>query len=108
MIEKLTRTNHPLWKGQVVSALRVVQLAGYINASAQPPTPFLDPPKGDDKKDVMPTPNPEYDPWIAKDQHVLNYLLSSLSREILSQISSTQAAAAAWAAIEGMLSHPVF
>jgi hypothetical protein len=33
MTEKLTRTNHPLWKAQVVSALRVAQLAGYINAS---------------------------------------------------------------------------
>jgi hypothetical protein len=65
MTEKLTRTNHPLWKVEVVSALRVAQLASYISASAQLPAPFLDPPKGDNKKDVMPTPNPEYDPWIA-------------------------------------------
>lgn len=67
------------------AGLRGAQLASFISASVQPPAPFL-PPKSDDKKDASPTPNPEYDPWIAKDQQVLNYLLSSLSREILSQI----------------------
>lgn len=50
-----------------------------------------------------PSPNPEYKKWFAKDQTVLNYLLSNLSREILGQvISSAQTATSAWAAIEGM------
>jgi hypothetical protein len=50
-----------------------------------------------------PSPNPEYKKWFAKDQTVLNYLLSNLSREILGQVvSSAQTATSAWAAIEGM------
>jgi hypothetical protein len=40
--------------------------------------------------------------WVTKDQQVLSYLLSSLAREILSQISTTETASTAWAANEGM------
>jgi hypothetical protein len=46
--------------------------------------------------------NPEYELWIAHDQQVLNLLLLTSSREILSQISSLPTVAQAWAAIEGM------
>ena len=46
--------------------------------------------------------NPEYEAWVAKDQHVLSYLLASLSKEILGQISTEVTASAAWAAIEAM------
>jgi hypothetical protein len=31
--------------------------------------------------------NPEYGAWVAKDQQILNYLLSSLSRDILAQVA---------------------
>ena len=46
--------------------------------------------------------NPEYEAWVAKDQQVLSYLLASLSKEILGQISTEVTASAAWAAIEAM------
>ena len=36
--EKLAKNNYPLWKMQVLSALRDAQLAFYINATTQPPT----------------------------------------------------------------------
>lgn len=39
---------------------------------------------------------------MAKDQQVLNYLLSSLSCEILSLVSIAETTAEAWATIEGM------
>lgn len=48
-------------------------------------------------------PNHDYEAWVAKDQQVLNYLLSSLTRDILSQVATTaETTAAAWAAIQGM------
>jgi hypothetical protein len=59
--------------------------------------------KGDHNKKESPIPNPNYETWITKDQQVLNYLLSSLSKEIFSQVtSSAETAATAWAAIEGL------
>lgn len=64
-----------------------------------PPTKEI--PKTADSKEKVP--NPEYNIWFAKHQQVLNYLLSLLSREIMSQVATTTpTAAAAWAAIEGM------
>lgn len=38
--------------------------------------------------------------WVAKDQTVLNYLLSNLGRQILAQVSTKVTTATTWAAIE--------
>jgi len=59
------------------------QLADHINADMQAPLAILEATGGEKGKDVKPTPNPENEKWFAKDQTVLNYLLSNLSREIL-------------------------
>jgi hypothetical protein len=79
--EKLRRNNFKMWKAQVISAINGAQMMHTIS-----PT-FVPPPKEIAKSADKPTekiPNPEYAAWFAKDQQVLNYLLSSLSREIMS------------------------
>jgi len=85
--EKLTRSNHVLWKAQVTSALRGARLVEFIKPTVSPPDEFL-PPKDGKKPDGKEEPplveNPEYATWIAKDQMVLSCLLSNLGREILS------------------------
>lgn len=43
---------------------------------------FLESKKGIDDKEP-PVPNPDYATWVAKDEMVLNYILSNLGREIL-------------------------
>jgi hypothetical protein len=48
---------------------------------AKPPDVFLAP-KKDDKKELA-IPNPDYVTLVAKDQTVLNYLLSNVLKEIL-------------------------
>jgi hypothetical protein len=102
MTEKLACNNHPLWKMQILSALKGAQLASYINPTVQPLAPFLELVKGEDKKED-PKPNPDYESWVAKDQTVLSFLLSSLSREILRQMPTMVVSAKeAWVAIEGM------
>ena len=80
--EKLNRANYQLWKAQVLSALKGAQLAKYLDPAVKPPAEVLTP-KEDDKKEP-PVPNPDYATWVAKDQTVLNFLLSNLSKEILS------------------------
>jgi len=102
--EKLTRANFPSWKAQVLSALRGYQLAGYIHPEAQSPSPFLVPEKGkEDSKEPLKL-NPEYDAWVAKDQMVLNYLLSNMSKEILGQVNQEITVSGAWRALEKMFS----
>jgi hypothetical protein len=76
--EKLSRNNHQMWKAQVLSALRGAQVASYIDPVVQPPPLFL-PLKDDKKEEEPPIANPEFAQWVAKDQQVMSYLLTSLS-----------------------------
>lgn len=85
--EKLTRNNYPIWQLQVMSTLKGAQLASYINSNVEPLSPFLAAKEGADSKELKP--NPNYEPWVAKDQTVLSFLLPSLSKEILGQVPTT-------------------
>ena len=44
-------------------------------------------------------PNPLYGPWLSKDQHVLSYLLNSLSQEILAQVIGKENTFDLWTAL---------
>jgi hypothetical protein len=74
MSEKLTRNNYPMWRLQVLSAIRGAQLTEYIKPTTKLPEMYLTPvkkvdgAKGDDDKKESPVPNPDYETWIAKDQ----------------------------------------
>jgi hypothetical protein len=35
LTEKLTRSNYPLWRAQVLAVLRGVQMAGYLDGSVE-------------------------------------------------------------------------
>jgi hypothetical protein len=94
--EKLNRSNHQLWKAQVMSSLRGAQKAHFIAVDAVMPAKTI---KDKDSKDV---PNPEYDLWVTQDQQVLNYLLSSVSRDIFTQIATLLTSVKAWVVIESM------
>ena len=101
--EKLTRANHQSWKAQVVSALRGAQLADWLEATATPPEKFLAAEAPADGKEAEPPKaNPDFAPWVAKDQMVLSYLLTNLSKEILGHVNTEVTAKGAWAKIEGM------
>jgi len=62
------------------------------------------PGEGEGRFEGTPKPNPEYDAWVAKDQMVLNYLLSNMSKEILGQVNQEITASGAWRALEKMFS----
>jgi hypothetical protein len=70
-------------------------------ADVAAPDEFL-PLKQGAKPDDPAIPNPEHEDWVAKDQQVLNYLLSNLSKEVLSQVSHTETVAEAWTAIKAI------
>jgi hypothetical protein len=94
--EKLAKNNFSLWKAQVTSALRGAQMMGYVNGSIKASATTIP----TSATDATPIPNPEFEQWEAKGQQVLNYLLSSLTCDILMQVSSGETACDVWTAID--------
>jgi hypothetical protein len=82
--EKLAKNNHSLWKAQVSSALKGAKMVVYVDGTVQAPAKTV----ATSATDATQVPNPDYEQWEATDQQVLNYLLSSLSRDILVQVDN--------------------
>jgi hypothetical protein len=74
--KKLTRDNHRLWCTQVLPVIHAAQLEGFLDGSEKAPEKNLEIEKDSKKMDV---PNPDYAVWRVCDQHVLTYLVTSLS-----------------------------
>jgi hypothetical protein len=74
----------------------VAQLEGFLDGSEKAHEKNLEIEK-DSKK--LTVPNPDYAVWCVHDQHVLTYLVTSLSREVLADVASNATAATMWAAI---------
>jgi hypothetical protein len=94
--EKLAKHNHMTWKAQVTATMRGARLEGYLTGKTVKPTVEINDKDGDKVS------NPAYEDWLASDQQVLSFLLSSVSKEILAQIGTKQSAAEAWTIIETM------
>ncbi|GJX44866.1 retrotransposon protein, putative, ty1-copia subclass [Tanacetum coccineum] len=81
---KLTRTNFLLWKAQVVPILRGVQLYGYVDGTKPMPAITRTIGTGADARQAT---NPDYEAWVVQDQAILGALLSSMTEDVLSQIT---------------------
>ncbi|WVZ48786.1 hypothetical protein U9M48_000195 [Paspalum notatum var. saurae] len=99
--EKLAKNNYVIWQLQVLPAVRGSQLEGFLDGTEEAPPRMISEKIAD--KDV-PKPNPEYARWLALDQQVLSYLVSSLSREVLAQIGTCKTATQLWKTLEKMYS----
>jgi hypothetical protein len=97
-LKKLTPHNFRLWRAQVLSAIGVTQLEGFIDGD-KAPVKTIEIEK--DSKTLV-VPNSDYVIRCARDQHVLMYLVTSLSREVLAGVASNTTMAAMWAAITKM------
>jgi hypothetical protein len=89
--EKLTRANFPVWKALIMSALRGAQLHQFLDGKVEFPPKAL---TLEDKKTK--NLNPDYVRMVAKEKQVLNYLLSSLSHEILLQAVAFSTPTVVW------------
>jgi hypothetical protein len=94
--EKLTKGNYPLWSAQVLSAIRAAQLEDLILGVEKAPkkeiTVMVNE-KSEQQKNLT------YMTWVTKDQSVLGYILSTLTRETLMHVSRCTTLAAAWSAL---------
>ena len=84
--EKLTRTNYVLWRAQVTPQLRGAGVFGYADGTTPEPAKFLTT-KDKDGKETS-APNPLHPFWVLEDQQVLGYLLSTLTKEVLLQVTT--------------------
>jgi hypothetical protein len=55
---------------------------------------------------VTEQPNLKYACWVARDQALLRFLLSSLTRDVLMGVTTTTTFAAVWSALDGMFISP--
>ncbi|WVZ63086.1 hypothetical protein U9M48_012751 [Paspalum notatum var. saurae] len=76
----------------VLPAVRGARLLGILDGSSVQPAATLRVEKAD-KSSTEEVENPAYVTWISQDQQVLSYLLSTMTREILIQVSSFNHAA---------------
>jgi hypothetical protein len=95
--EKLTKSNYPLWSAQILPAIRAARLEGLLSGAEESPEEYISVTNAD--KTVVKQPNPAYSAWVARDQAVLGYLLSSLTRETLLHVSRCKTSAQAWSAL---------
>lgn len=99
--EKLSKSNFVVWQAQVMPAIRGAQLESHLNRQAVVPPMEIS--AQVDSKTVKQA-NPDYVAWVAKDQQVLSYLLTSMTREVMAQVTTHTTAAAVWAAVEVIFS----
>jgi hypothetical protein len=94
--EKLTMSNFNLWKAQVMPAIRGAQLEGLLDGlDGAPPKEITV--QADGK--TIKKPNQEYGKWVARDQQVVGYLLTSISKDVITQVADKETTAELWKAI---------
>ncbi|KAF5815303.1 putative RNA-directed DNA polymerase [Helianthus annuus] len=89
---KLTSTNFPSWRKQVLSTLIGLQLDHHIVGTTPAPAKTV-------TNNNTTSPNPEYRRWFCQDQMIISALLGSCSDQIQPLISSADTAKQAWNAL---------
>ena len=98
---RLSRTNFLLWKSQVVPTLRGAGLYGYLDGTQKAPSTTIVEGTGDAEHQV---PNPAYTRWYLQDQSILGGLRSSMTEDVLAQITREETSADAWNSLHAMFS----
>jgi hypothetical protein len=97
--EKLSKTNYLLWRAQVIPAIRAAHLDDLLLGIEKMPTKTVEAKDGDSSTEKS---NPDYFHWVTRDQDLLGYLFSSLTREVLQGVTTHTSSTAVWSALEEM------
>jgi hypothetical protein len=99
--EKLMHDNHTLWKVHVLSVLRGALLLGFLDGRNPAPADKIKlKTQKDTTEDLEEVANPTFEVWKAKEQQVLSFLLTSVSRDVLVQVAPLSSASEVWKHIE--------
>ena len=93
---RLTRENFLLWKTQAVPVLRAQGSFGYVDGSIPAPPETITEGTGDAARVVA---NPAFLRWYQQDQVVLIALLSSMTEDIIGQLTQLHTSRAVWDAL---------
>jgi hypothetical protein len=96
--QKMIKTNY----AQVLPAINATQFEDLLTGDDFAPDKHLVITNPD--KSTSSTPNPAYTSWVARDQAILSYLLSSLTRETLLHVYRCMTAAQAWGTLAKLYS----
>ena len=80
----------------------VLRSWGSLTAPISPPSKTLEVEDSEKKQKVVP--NPAYSAWHVSDQHVLGFLLKSLSPDVISEVLDLEHASEVWQAITTLYS----
>lgn len=85
----------------MLPAIRGAQLEGFLDGLAVPPPKEINVKIG---KTTTKGANPEYAKWLALDQQVLSYLLTTMTCDVMFQVGAAMTAAELWAVVEEIFS----
>jgi hypothetical protein len=97
----MAKANYPLWSAQVLPTIQSAQLEDLLTGDDLPSDKDIT--TTVDNKPVKQR-NLSYSAWVTRDQAVLGYLLSTLTRETLQHISRCTTSAQAWQALADLYS----
>jgi hypothetical protein len=78
--EKLSKMNYQVWRMQVMPAICAAHLEDLLFGIEKMPTKMIADKDGDATLEKS---NPDYLNWVTRDQVLLGYIFSSLTREVL-------------------------
>ncbi|KAK9266662.1 hypothetical protein L1049_021637 [Liquidambar formosana] len=86
-----------LWRAQFLLLLRGYNLLGYIDGSYPAPPRFrMTNASTTSTESATSIPNPEFKLWDHQDQLILSWIISSLTEEVISHITSSSTSYEAW------------
>jgi hypothetical protein len=100
--EKLSRENYILWKAQVLAVVRGARLDGFLDGSTSASSKTVE--VRQTYNTTKTKENPAYASWYVQHQLLLSFLLNSVTKEVLGQVTTKSSAAGAWHIIVGMFS----
>jgi hypothetical protein len=98
--EKLTKINYRLWRAQILPPIRAAQMKDLLLGREKMPDKMMSTSSTDASSSERT--NPEYVRLRMRDQALLRYLMSSVTREVLMGITTAEYAAEAWNTLQEM------
>jgi hypothetical protein len=99
--ENLSKTNYRLWRAQILLTIRVAQMEELLTGDEKMLAKMVSV-QAAASASMSTKPNPDYVRWLARDQVLLGYLLSLVTREVLMGITMTSSSGEAWSTLKGM------